>query len=630
MAGGKMRGRRAGMWLAGLAMAGLPAMMGGAAGTALLASGVLAPAALAPAALAQERPARPPERAEPPRSARVSLAGAYLSARFAEANKDYAIGADIMDRVLQQNATDPVIMFHAFRLRLAAGRVDKAIELAPQVLTVIKGDNLANLVLSLDSARKKDFVAAERYLAQLPSDEQQGFLRPYLLAWIKAGQGDFAAAQASLESVPTTLPNGKPSPLYLMHSALIDELAGNNDAAARKLGEIYFAPDGASLRSLSALVGFYKRHNKSEEAKALIQQFYEQNPDLLPLDQLQQFERGRARPLTVTDGLADVLFDVFAGYAAGAGDNPSADDVAITFGRLTMELRPDFDVARLLLGDLFAQQEQPDAAIEMYRTLEKSPLAWRARLRIAATLQQAERTEQAIALLKGMTAERPDRSDAPMALGDVLRTTERYAEAVSAYDHALARTPRPTNRHWVMFYARGIALERSKQWGRAETDLKKAMELNPDQPYVLNYLAYSWVDQGINLDDAKRMLEKAMELRPNDGAITDSLAWAYYRQGNYPRAVELLETAVSLQSTDPTINEHLGDAYWQVGRRLEARFQWQRALGLKPETDRIPELEKKIANGMASPDKAADGPDGPVPAPPPGAPAPGEKPAKDL
>ena len=153
-------------------------------------------------------------------------------------------------------------------------------------------------------------------------------------------------------------------------------------------------------------------------------------------------------------------------------------------------------------------------------------------------------------------------------------------------------------RHWILLYSRGIALERSKQWSRAENDFLAALKLNPNQPYILNYLGYSWVDQGINLDRAKTMIERAVKLRPNDGYIVDSLGWALFRIREFPVAVQHLERAVELRPQDPTINDHLGDAYWRVGRRNEARFQWRRSLSLGPEPDQAAQIRSKIRDGL--------------------------------
>jgi Flp pilus assembly protein TadD len=227
-----------------------------------------------------------------------------------------------------------------------------------------------------------------------------------------------------------------------------------------------------------------------------------------------------------------------------------------------------------------------------------SPVAWAAGLAQAQALQDLERVDEAVAQLEAMADQAPDRSDSLVTLGDLLRQEERFAEAEAAYSRAIARLPQVDRRHWRLFYARGIAYERTKRWPQAEADLLKALELEPEQPFVLNYLGYSWVDQGLNLDRAQGMLHRAVELRPEDGFIVDSLGWAYFRLGENDKAVTYLERAVELEPGDPVINDHLGDAYWRAGRTREARFQWQRALTFKPEPDAVATIQQKLAEGL--------------------------------
>ncbi|MGE0153934.1 MAG: tetratricopeptide repeat protein [Reyranellaceae bacterium] len=527
-----------------------------------------------------------------------SPTGAYLAGRYANKVSDYAAGVAYIDRALALNPGDPAMQFLAFRMRIAAGKFSSAMELAPKIAEQFPQDPVAPLAQAIEAARKKDYTGAEKALARIPSGQQLGFMRPYLLAWVKVGQKDYPAAMTSLESSAPPGQGGKPSAVFLLHSGLVDEAAGRKDEALRKLTEAYGAPDAATVRVAMTLAAFHRRSGKPEEAEKLMRAFAERAPEFAPLDALVN-DRFQRQP-TVTDGMAEVLFDVFAALAANSARNESVEDAAVLFGRLTLELRPDYDLARILLGDLFAQNEQQATAIEVYRGIERnSPFAWRARLKSALALDQADKTEEAIAQVGALVEERQDRTDAPQTLGDILRGRERYAEAAKAYQVAVGRLPQPVMRDWPLFYAHGIALERSGEWDKAEASFRKALELQPDQPYVLNYLAYSWIDKGVNLREGKEMLERAVRQRPNDGAIVDSLAWAHYRLGEFSRAVELLERAVALQSTDWTINDHLGDAYWRVGRKQEARFQWQRALTLKPDADKVKGVEDKIANGLA-------------------------------
>jgi Flp pilus assembly protein TadD len=206
-----------------------------------------------------------------------------------------------------------------------------------------------------------------------------------------------------------------------------------------------------------------------------------------------------------------------------------------------------------------------------------------------------------------MAIERPDDPSPMIDIGDIMRSQENYPEAVLAYESALSRLTDVTENYWSLHYALGISLERTHNWPRAEENFKKALELRPDQPYVLNYLAYSWVEKGINLDQATEMLRNARDQRPNDAYIIDSVGWVHYQLGSYEEAVVDLEDAVELLPQDPIVNDHLGDAYWQVGRKREARFQWKRALSMDPEPDTIPAIEEKIKNGLKAPQAKTSG-----------------------
>jgi Flp pilus assembly protein TadD len=213
-------------------------------------------------------------------------------------------------------------------------------------------------------------------------------------------------------------------------------------------------------------------------------------------------------------------------------------------------------------------------------------------------LDALDRTDEAKKRLEKLIADNPKDTEAIMALANILRGRKEFAQCGDVYGKAIANVAVPEKSNWVMFYFRGICYERSKQWPKAEADLKKALDLYPDQPLVLNYLGYSWIDQGTNLEEGMNMIRRAVEQRPDDGYIVDSLGWANFRVGNYPEAVKELERAVELKPDDPTINDHLGDAYWRVGRVLEAHFQWSHAKDLKPEPEDLPKIEEKLKAGL--------------------------------
>ncbi|MGH7110423.1 MAG: tetratricopeptide repeat protein, partial [Stellaceae bacterium] len=347
-----------------------------------------------------------------------------------------------------------------------------------------------------------------------------------------------------------------------------------------------------------------ERHGQPEKAQKLYQRFVRENPGS-ELAEAVQDEKPAAAPKPLIDsasaGLAEAFFDL-----ASVVNNPETIDLALLYDRFALELRPHLTLARLLVADILSAEKQPRRSLVLLDEIpSNSPYYWSAQLRVAAALDETGQSDRAIVLLEKLSKQYPDRAGAAIQLGDILRQEKRFPEAVEAYNEAVARL-RTENlpARWSLYYSRGIALERSGQWKRAEADLLHALQLKPDEPFVLNYLGYTWIDRGEHLQRALKMIEKAVSLRPEDGYIVDSLGWAHYRLGQYKLAVQYLQKASELVPEDPTINDHLGDAYWQVGREIEARYQWQMALQFGPEKREIQPLEAKIARGLVPPAKA--------------------------
>ncbi|MEX0751680.1 MAG: tetratricopeptide repeat protein [Xanthobacteraceae bacterium] len=294
-------------------------------------------------------------------------------------------------------------------------------------------------------------------------------------------------------------------------------------------------------------------------------------------------------------GAAEVLYGMGAWIARRGGE-----DLGLVYLQLALYLEPQHPLALIALADLYTSVKKPEIAIKLYdRVPETTPMRRNADIQLALNLDSLDRTEEAQKRLDKLIAEQPKDADAILALGNILRGRKKFAECADAYSKAVATVETAQRTHWLLFYFRGICYERAKKWDKAEPDLKKALELFPDQPQVLNYLGYSWIDQGINLDEGLRMIRRAVEQRPEDGYIIDSLGWAYYRLANYEEAAKQLERAVELKPEDPTINDHLGDAYWRIGRRLEAKFQWSHAKDLKPEPEDLPKIEEKLKSGLS-------------------------------
>jgi tetratricopeptide (TPR) repeat protein len=529
---------------------------------------------------------------------RLNPFGAYLAGRHAQQQRDYGAAADFFDHALRRDPDDFDLMNRTFRLELSEGEWDKVGALAPKILEREPHDPLAGLFVSLEAVRRGDFAAADREATDLPEEGLHRLATPLVQAWIKLGLGRYQEAAKELAPLGEIRGLGV---LRDLHWGAIADLAGDAGTAAEKYEAVLKAGSRLSWRAADLVGNFYARNGRREDANALYQRFAAESPGTDQAEAALARAKASGTPApripTPRDGAAEALFDL-----ASVVNQSETLDLALLYGRLALFLKPDFALAQLLVADVLAAQQRPEAALALNRAVDpSSSYGWTARLRIAANLQALDRTEEAIAALRAMAAERPDRVQPLVELGDLLRQKQRYAEAAQAYDDAIARIGSPETRHWSLFYSRGIARERAGQWPQAEADLKRALELQPDQPLVLNYLGYSWVDKGMHLAEAFRMIERAVQLRPNDGYIVDSLGWAHYRRGEYDQATRWLEQAVELRPQDPTINDHLGDAYWRTGRRAEARAQWERALLFKPEPDEAKAIQSKLENGLGPP-----------------------------
>jgi tetratricopeptide (TPR) repeat protein len=390
--------------------------------------------------------------------------------------------------------------------------------------------------------------------------------------------------------------------VYALHAAMIADIGGRTADAARLYHTAQTEYGGTNLRLAEALASWQYRQGHKQDAEETLRALTEGGDDL-SLSQTLLVAAAAHRPVNkATDGIAEAYLAL-----AAALRQQDATDFSLLLLRLALDLRPDFTPARLLLADIMQSSKHYDNALAALAPVPADdPLAPVVRLRRAALEDQLGRTEEATQQLEQLARDFPD-SPLPYAqLADTLRAKNRFPEAIQAYDRAIARQgEQPRRSAWPLFYARGIAYERSHQWPKAETDFQRALELAPDQPSVLNYLGYSWADQGSHLARAKQMIERAAELRPNDGAIVDSLGWVEFRQGNGREAVKTLERAVELQPEDASINGHLGDAYAAVGRKREAEFQWRRALTLNPEPDEAARLEAKLHEAAVTPEGAA-------------------------
>jgi tetratricopeptide (TPR) repeat protein len=526
------------------------------------------------------------------------LFGEYLAGRHAQQLRDFTVAAGRFENAIAADSDAPELISRTFLMEVCVGHFDRARALAQKELKLDPGDAIAELVLVVDRLKAGDTAGALKHAAALPTDGVHRFIGPFALAWTRKAAGDLAGADSALQGLDKF--NGF-QPLQVFQLGLLYDFAGKPDKAQQYFDKALAGNEQLNWRLTEAIANFYERHGKGTEAKALYQRFVQQNSSSdLALSVINLRSSGPPQPTirTPADGLAEALFDL-----ASVLNQAETIDLALLYDRFALAVRPQFPLAQLLLADILSAQNKPEQSLAVLSEIPAgSPYAWTARLRGAVNLDTLERSDEAIAQLKAMVAESAGLIGAQVELGDILRSKKRFGDAVLAYDGAISRLAAAgLPERWALFYDRGVALERSSQWDRAEADLLHALEMKPEQPLVLNYLGYSWIDRGENLEKGLKMIEKAVELRPDDGYIVDSLGWAHYRMRDYAGAVEYLEKATELVPEDPTINDHLGDAYWQTGRLVEARYQWRRALQFGPQENEVKPIEAKLEKGLELP-----------------------------
>ncbi|GAB5467714.1 MAG: tetratricopeptide repeat protein [Rhodospirillales bacterium] len=531
---------------------------------------------------------------EPQRDA--AIYGPYIAGLAAGHRGDADTAADLLLGLSSRLQPTVAVLGPALRAAISAGRMEEALPVAESLLDLDpRASEAAALLRLADAARAGDWEAADKILRLLPGRDLSGTRRHLLQAWVTLPVEGSEAALAALE--PLRERAGLRT-LYLLHKALLLDVAGQPEAG-EAYREALASSSPPSGRSVLLTSNYLARSGANEEAKALIvEQLVGGRGSATLAAILAELEAGDPQAPLVGDA-ADGLSEVFLQIGAAlSGEGPRV--LALQEARLSKFVAPDNLAATLLLAEILSRLDRHDEAVAHYETLIEDPrYGTVASLARADALAAADRTAEAEAAYAAMAEARAEDPEPFLRLGNLLRWDRRFAEAVAAYDQAVARKGDAQERDWLLYYFRGISNERAGLWEAAEADFQRALELRPEQPQVLNYLGYSWVERRENLAEARAMLERAVELRPRDGYIVDSLGWALYQLGDYENAVIQLEHAVELEPSQAVINDHLGDAYWRVGRQREALVQWQRTLSLGEDPDIDPEeVRLKLTEGL--------------------------------
>lgn len=531
--------------------------------------------------------------------AKAELAGAYLAARSADMASDFRAARDYLTRALAADPANTLLMEGLVAAQIGMGDAAGAVPVARRLSSLGAGSQLAAMVLISDTLRKEDYAAA---LADFQSGNPVvGPLVDQLLgAWTHLGAGSMAQALEGFEAVAE-----KPGLAAFgnYHKAMALALVGDFEGADALFAE----PDSGLMalrRALFAHVQVLSQLDRPADALARLEEFFgsASDPEIEPLRRVLEAQVAASDapklPFDTVRNARDGAAEVFYVLAAVLqGEAPPQQ--TLTNVRMTEFLRPDHVDAAVLSAAVLQALGQEELAIAAFERIGPDSPAWlAARSGRVQALYRMGRKEEAITAMQALAAEVPDASSVHIALADLLRRESRYKEAAEAYGRALDLIPEPEPQDWVLFYSRGIAWEQAKEWGKAEPDFRKALELLPDQPEVLNYLGYSMLDRNERIPEALAMIERAVELYPESGHIIDSLAWGYFLTGRYEEAQVQMERASTILPVDPVVTDHLGDVYWAVGRVNEARFQWRRALSFDPSERDARLIRRKLEVGL--------------------------------
>jgi tetratricopeptide (TPR) repeat protein len=521
--------------------------------------------------------------------------GYYLAGQAALDAGDSRMAADYFAKASDANPDAGFIKERVFTSALLAGDVTRAAATAPGPGEGSSASRLLGVLAQAVEALAKG-RGAEAYakLSQPEPDAPYSSAAVLLKPWAAAAAGRWADALAMPETGSRLV-----KMIASLDQALLFERAGRYPEAETAFKAMMSERMGQSL-VLPAYAVFLERRGRRKEAVGVYDQLLAGDPGDPAVTEARARALRKGKPpaqLSITEGAAQALM---APAAAALSDRQN--EIALVYLRLILRLESNRDDAWLMAGDLMGATGDQGAAREAYlRVGTKSRRYVDARARLAWSYQD-EDPDAALKLAQDTVAAEPDSYLAQVTLSDLLRADKKFAQSAQVIDPLIARLGDKAD--WRLYYMRGVALERSGEWPKAEADFSKALVLRPNQPEVLNYLGYSWVNRGERVNEGMALIQKAVDLRPDEGAYVDSLGWAHYRLGQYPKAVELLEKAVGLEAGDPEINDHLGDAYWRVGRRDEARFQWAAVLTLDPDPDVKERVQRKLDSALG-PDAVA-------------------------
>ena len=520
--------------------------------------------------------------------------GGYLAGRHALSTKDFDAASTYLSRAIEDDLENPELLNGLISVQVSLGDIGAAKISSDNLDLLGVQTQLSNMVKIAIQLRNRDFDNAKQQI-----ENEQGInplLDKIVTGWAFADQGNFEDAETIFDEI------GKGSSLAQfsqMQKASMLAAYGRYESALNTIENLEKNSNRISIDARALKVQLLLKLDNKEEATEYFSKIFGDGVNSDAANLRMQVE-DHPNAYSIEESLSLEAGIAYAFYAIADILKDDADpNTALLYVRLAQYLNENSQKAILLAADLLEQMGQYDLAVEEYAKISPSSSYFlSSELGRVGALRDGGKTEAALEVLYYLSREFSDIGIVHNSLGDFLRREERYSEAKIAYDRAVDIYRENNNVSWVVLYARGITHERLQEWDKAESDFRNALTINPDQANVLNYLGYSLIDRGEKLDEAMTMIEKAVSLQPESGYIVDSLAWGLFKLGQYETAIPHMEKAAELMPVDPIVTDHLGDLYWAVGRQLEAKFQWRRALSFDPELKDATRIREKLRIGL--------------------------------
>ncbi len=456
----------------------------------------------------------------------------------------------------------------------------------------------SDLIIGIYYLKNERFELAQKYFLKLRDRESQfifnNFVSSSLLNWASFKTLDFNSAKKKIYEIDSKFKNLRNIQNVFLHcfykskktEMLFKNLVSNEQIDFSRYNYFY--------------ANYLKNNGQFEKAKKVLNSSIESYPKNLLLNQFKlDLKNDKYKNNFNCQNLSHVVAEILY-ITANALSSQNIYTFSNFYLNLSKYLNKDFHSIDTLLAENFYKIDNFKQARKIYGEIEKKGTAflWYSAKQKAKIYIQEEKKEKALKILNETYEKLSEKSIyQKFDYARFLKNNEKFKNSIKLYTEILNSINSNHPLYPEVTEARGVAYERIGEWEKAEEDLLSSLKVSPDQAYVINYLAYSWIEKGVKISQSLEMLERANSLRSNDPYIIDSLGWALFKLERYSESKNYLQSAVKLMPADPIINDHYGDVLWRNGNKIEARYFWKHVLSLK---DTEKDMKEKIKNKLIS------------------------------